>query len=242
VIDYTVFATVPVVDEPEGIVLLCVHEPDVDALCAGWSGKTVVTFQNGVRAEELAARHCDAIGGVWRTTCRLIEPGRAWFTRRGRVIVGRADPAADLRRAGFDVGVSEDFAADRWLKLFVNLTSAPNALVRRDDHRRPEFGALKAALLEEARAVFATAGITARSCDGRDASMEEEIERQRRIGRRERPVFNGIWRQLSRGRRPKELYHDTLLELSADAPRNASMLELLTKATEPECYTVEECA
>jgi len=244
----TVEARVPVVAEPEGTVLLCVHAPDVAGLCAGWPGRTVVTFQNGVRSEAVAARTCRVIGGVWRMTCTLTEPGRALFTRRGRVIVGRhpegEDPevlklAEDLRRAGFDVGVSARIAGDKWLKLFLNLTSAPHALVRHEDHARAEFGQLKAAILEEARDVFAKAGIAAVSCDGRDAGLDEEIERHRRGSGRARPVYNSTWRLLSRGRPLAERYHDTVVALG-HAPRNAAMLALLDRARKPECYTVDE--
>jgi 2-dehydropantoate 2-reductase len=209
-----------------------------------------VTWQNGVASEDAAARHCRVIGGVWRMTCTLLEPGRALFTRRGRVVVGRHPAgrdhevealAADLRAAGLDVGISERIAKDKWLKLCLNLTSAPHALIRKQDHGRPEFGAVKAALLEEARAILSAAGIEARSCDGRDAPLEEEIERHRAGGTRRRPVYNDTWRQLARGRRPKSLYHDTFVELAGDrAPRNAAMLELVRRAREPECYSVDE--
>jgi len=247
----TVVARVPVVERPEGTILLCVHAPEVAGLCARWPGETVVTWQNGVASEETAARHCRVIGGVWRMTCTLVEQGRALFTRRGRVVVGRHPQgrgdaevlalAADLRAAGLDVGVAERIAADKWLKLCLNLTSAPHALIRKPDHARPEFGALKAALLEEAREVLRAAGIEARSCDGRDASLEAEIEKHRAGGTRRRPVHNDTWRQLARGRRPKSLYHDTIVDLAGgEAPRNAAMLELVLRATEPECYSVDE--
>lgn len=237
---------VPVVEEPQGTILLCVHEPDVEGLCARWPGRTVATFQNGVRAEALAARHCRVIGAVWRTTCTLAGPGRARFTRRGRVVVGRHPSgidgethalAADLARAGLDVGVSEDIAADKWLKLLVNLASAPNALVRREDHGRPEFGEVKAAILAEGKKVLDAAGIGARSCDGRDPSAEEEAERQRRVPPRARPVFNSTWRQLERGLCPKELYHDVVVALARErgvpAPLNAAMLRLLRPPRPP---------
>jgi ketopantoate reductase len=170
----TVCARVPVVEEPEGTILLCVHAPDVAGPCARWPGRSVVTWQNGVASEETAARWCRVIGGVWRMTCTLLEPGHALFTRRGRVIVGRHPEgrdgeverlASDLRRAGLDVGVSLRIAADKWLKLCLNLTSAPHALIRKADHGRPEFGALKAALLEEARDVLRRPGPPARGGD-----------------------------------------------------------------------------
>jgi len=246
--DETLEAHVPVVAEPEGTILLCVHGPDVSDLCPRWPGRTVVTFPNGVKAEAAAARWCRVIGGVWRMTCTLMEPGRVVFTKRGRMVVGRypegTDPevealAKDLRRTGFDVGVSPRIQGDKWLKLFLNLASTSHAIVRREDHARPEFGRLKVAILEEARDVFTRAGIVAASGDGRDASIDEEIERHRKGGGRARPVFNSTWRQLSLGRRLKERYHDTVVALGP-APRNAAMLALLDRATGPECYTVDE--
>ena len=248
----TVVAQVPVVVEPEGTILLCVHAPDVPEVCVRWPGRSVVTWQNGVASEEKAAQWCRVIGGVWRMTCTLLEPGRALYTQRGRVVVGRHPRtegkdaevealAADLRAAGFDVGVSPRIAEDKWLKLCLNLTSAPHALIRKQDHGRPEFGALKAALLEEARDVLRAAGIEARSCDGHDLPLDDEIEKHRAGGTRRRPVFNDTWRQLAQGRRPKSLYHDTFVDLAAGgAPRNAAMLQLVVRATGPECYSVDE--
>jgi len=246
--DETVEVRVPVVTEPLGTILLCVHGPDVLDLCPRWPGRTVVTFPNGVKAEAAAARWCKVIGGVWRMTCTLQEPGRVTFTKRGRVVLGRYPEgvdaeveaiAKDIRRAGFDVGVSRRIQRDKWLKLFLNLASTAHAIVRGEDHGKPEFGRLKAAILEEARDVFRANGIVAESGDGRDASIDEEIERHRKGGGRKRPVYNSTWRQLSLGRRPKELYHDTVTALGP-APRNAAMLALLERATGPECYTVEE--
>jgi ketopantoate reductase len=251
--DETVRVRVPVTTDPEGTILLCVQEPEVENVCAAWPEREVVTFQNGVASEEVAARHCRVIGGVWRMTCTLVEPGRARFTRRGRVVIGRPPEgedsavraiASDLCAVGLDVGVSTRIGRDKWLKLFVNLTSAPNALVRPGDHDLPEFGALKAALLEEAREVFAAAHIEAASCDGRDASMEREIELQRAGGGRKRPIHNATWRRLSRGLPVVERFHDTLVRLAADhgreASRNASMLRLLERARGPECYGAAE--
>jgi ketopantoate reductase len=251
--DETVRARVPVTTDPEGTILLCVPEPEVERVCAAWPGREVVTFQNGISSEEAAARHCRVIGAVWRMTCTLVEPGRARFTRRGRVVVGRHPEgedavvhalASDLRAVGLDVAVSPRIRRDKWLKLFVNLTSAPNALVRRADHDLPEFGALKAALLEEAREVFAAAHIEAASCDGRDASMEREIDLQRGRGGRRAQVYNATWRRLSRGLPVVERFHDTLVSLAHAhghaAPRNAAMLRLLERASVPECYGAAE--
>jgi len=246
-------ATVPTVDEPEGTILLCVHEPDVPGLCARWPGRTVVTFQNGVASERAASRHCPVIGAVWRMTCTLVDPGHALFTRRGRVILGRWPAGVDeeverlgaaLRAARLEVGLSRDIQADKWLKLFINLTSGPNAVIRKAHHATPAFANVKRVLLEEALDVFAWAGIVARSCDGRDPEPEAELERQVRASGRTRPVYNATWRQLARGRRPSERYHETIVELGRrhgrPAPRNAAMQRLVDEAPGPECYGVAE--
>jgi len=238
----TVRARVRVVDEPEGVILLCVHETQVAELCAGWPGRTVVTFCNGVTAEKTAAQWCDVAGAVWRFTCELIEPGRARFTRRGRVIVERTDlPVADdLRRAGLDVGETDDIAADKWLKLCLNLASTPNALIRPEDHATAAFGEIKARLLEEARDVLARAGIRAAPGAG-DRTLDEEIEKHRQSGSgsSKRIVHNDTWRMLARKKSPEERYHETIAR-QGPAPRNRAMAKLLDEADGPECYTADE--
>ena len=82
----------------------------------------------------------------------------------------------------------------------------------------------------------------ARSCDGEDASPEEEIRRQSVAGARVRPVYNDTWRQLALGRRPQERYHRTIVELDENAVLNRRMAELLDRATRPECYSIDELA
>jgi len=162
--------------------------------------------------------------------------------------------AGALRAAGYDVGISQRIEQDRWLKLCVNLMSAPNALIRRDDHCTRSFVELKARLLEEARAVLAAAGIEARSCDGRDRSLAEEISYQRRaleLGANARPLplYNQVWSALRHGG-PLEAddYHRRILALAAahqvSAPLNARVLETLERcareASGPESVRVSE--
>ncbi len=253
--DETVRVSVRVAQQPEGVLLLCVHESQVAEVCERWPDRTFVTFSNGVGAEDAAARHGGVagrvMGGVWRMTCTLLSPGRALFTRRGRIVVGRwpggsgaqvEQVARDLGRAGFDVGVSSAIADDIWLKLLCNIGSTANALVPPAQHTDPRFGAIKAALVSEAWEALQRNGITARSCDGHDAGPEEEIERQRRTGPRARPVYNDTWRRLQRGLPPQERYHRIVADLRGEAPLNARMDEILISATEPESICVDDLA
>jgi 2-dehydropantoate 2-reductase len=254
--------------DTDRLLLICVRTSDAEALVPRLSelapGLAVVNVQNGVDGDALLARYFPrVIGAVWWQTCFRVEPGRVRFTGRTRVVVGlhpegsapEVDALAkDLRRAGFDVGVSPRIAEDRWLKLCVNLMSAPNALIRRADHESLPFVEVKARLLEEAREVLAASGIEARSCDGRDRSLEEEIRHQREsltrgTSARRLPLYNQVWSSL-RSDAPLEAdgYHRRILELAAShgipVPINARVLEKLTLAKAerrgPECYGAVE--
>jgi 2-dehydropantoate 2-reductase len=246
-----------------GPVLLCVRATETDAvaaeLAAAAPDAVVASLQNDVgNAELLAGRFARVIGGVYRQTCTRVAENQALALGWGRVVLGAwprgASPetdalAADLRAAGYDVGVSEHIGADQWLKLAINLMSAPNALVVRDDHGSQAFADLKLRLLEEARAAFAAGGIEASSCDGRDRSLEDEIRfvresHARGTSARRLPVYNQVWSAL-RGGGPLEAdrYHRRILTLAAEhgqqAPQNARLLEAVAEAWEkrrgPEC-------
>jgi 2-dehydropantoate 2-reductase len=244
-------------DENAGPVLLCVRTTETDslahALAAVAPHACVASVQNDVDNEEILARHFRrVIGVVWRQTCTRTSDTTVRALGRGRVIVG-AHPSADeatqesvaalaarLRRAEYDVGVSARIAEDKWLKLCINLMSAPNALVVPEDHATVDFVETKARLLEEARDVLAAAGIVARSCDGRDRGLDDEITFQRESlargqSARRLPVYNQIWSAL-RTRRSLEgdRYHRRIIELGArhgiPTPVNARVLELLQQA------------
>ena len=241
-------------------ILLCTRcdsvEAAVDRIAAVAPATPVVTFQNDVDNEARAARMLRrVIGGVWRETCTRLEDARVRYQldRPARAILGVhpggegtardsdvTEIAALLRSGDIDVGVSEDIAADKWLKLCVNLTSAPNALVRRDDHRSEAFSEIKIRLLEEARDALRAAGIHATSCDGRDRSINEEISHHRTAvvrGASSRPIplFNQVWSSLTHGT-PLEAdaYHRRVLALVQDhglaAPVNERVLEALLEA------------
>ena len=230
--------------------------------------RTVVTFQNDVVSEEAVGRHLGSvIGAVWRETCTRLADDRVRFQieKPGRAVLGRhpvgatSDPQLDalaelLRKGSIDVGISPRIADDKWLKLCVNLTSAPNALVRQEDHGSPAFVAIKVQLLEEARAALAAAGIIASSCDGRDRSLEAEIANHRESlergsSARSIPLYNQVWASLKGGAPPEaDAYHLRILELARAhnlaAPMNARVLERLQHAfatgSGPECLGAEE--
>jgi 2-dehydropantoate 2-reductase len=199
-------------------VWLCVRRPDTEALAnalaAASPAALPVNVQNGVDGDAILARRFPRVlGAVIRLPCTRVAPNRVRTLGAGRLIVG-AHPAgggadaeqaaAAARAAGFDAAVSPRIAEDRWLKLCVNLLSTPNALVRPGEHETRAFVEGKARLLEEARAVLAAAGIAARSCDGRDRSLDEEIAWQRGAlargdAARKLPLYNSVWQALRHG-------------------------------------------
>ncbi len=209
----------------------------------------VASFQNDLDNEAILAEHFPVvIGAPLRQTCTRTASNQARAIGGGRVVLGRHPSgggpellalSTQLRAAGYEVGISERIAEDRWLKLCVNLTSAPNALIRRPDHTTRAFVEIKARLLEEARDALASAGIAARSCDARDRSLDEEIEWQRASlargeSARRLPIYNQVWAALRHGG-PLEAdaYHRRILELAARAglaaPMNARVLEVLLR-------------
>lgn len=241
-------------------IFLCTRGDAVESACGDihqWAPSSpVVTFQNDVVCEEIAARTVErVIGGVWRETCTQISDHEVRFLtdRPGRAILGRYPSgthkevevlAARLERAGLRTGVSTQISEDKWLKLCVNLMSAPNALVVREDHDDASFVEVKVRLLQEARDVLSAAQIRSSSCDGKDRSLDEEIEYQRNAlatGNSARPIplYNQVWRALRKGSSLEaDAYHQRILDLGAqhgvEAPANRRTLEVLLRAARDE--------
>lgn len=239
----------------EDPVLICTRSDAVEDVCRSLvpeKGAGVVTFQNDVVSEEAAsAVIAPVFGGVWRETCTRVDENRVrfLFDRPGRAILGLhpkgKSPAATrlaavFETAGIRTGVSDEIGRDKWLKLCVNLMSAPNALIRRADHTSRSFAEVKIRLLEEARAVLAAAGIETGSCDGRDRSLDEEIEFQRRAraegsGARAIPLYNQVWAALRHGGHLEaDGYHQRIIDLGREydvaVPVNQRVLEALRAA------------
>jgi 2-dehydropantoate 2-reductase len=214
-------------------VLACVRGPQTEAAAAAIGatspGARIANIQNGIDGDAIfAGRFASVVGVVIRQGCTRVAADRVRAIAAGRIVVGRVPAGVDaevesiaalLRDAGYDVGVSARIAEDRWLKLCINLMSTPNALVRPAAHDEPAFAIGKARLLEEARGVLRAAGIAARSCDGRDASLDDEIARLRSGsggGARRIPIYNSLWQALRRGA-PLEAdgFHRVVIELGA---------------------------
>ncbi len=251
-----------------GPILLCVRTQQTQAVAKrlGDLGLRcpVAVVQNGLIGQRMIeAVHPTVLGAVYRQTCTRRSPNSVVTAGAGRMIIGGSDPsgkhaavtlAKQLAGAGYDVGVSDEIEHDKWLKLCINLMSAPNALIRREDHESAAFVEIKTTLLEEALTATRAAGLVVASCDGRDRSLEEEIVFQRGAlergtSRRSLPLYNQVWSALHRGD-PVEAdgYHRQILELSlaqaVPAPMNAKVLAALERAADrgfpPESYSADE--
>ncbi|MEE9269176.1 MAG: 2-dehydropantoate 2-reductase [Candidatus Krumholzibacteria bacterium] len=216
------------------------------------SDTPVVSFQNGIANEEIiAARFNNVFGAVCRMTCSFLQPGHVSFRKSGRLILGKhpkgADPFARklgkiLTGAGFEVSVSASIMCDKWLKLVANLQSAFHATIDNRDHESLEFMNLKVGILEEAREVLRADKIKARSCDGRDFSVDEIIQelRKPRAGKAVSSVRvnNSTWQNLYLKREHVEnrFFHEPIIELGRKygiaTPYNQTVLELVTRCGE----------
>ncbi len=247
--------------------LLCVRSTDTESmartLAEAAPGSSVASIQNDIDNERILARHFERVVGVayWQT-CTLKDPNSVTALGNGRIVLGVHRGAAEaatheianaFARADYGVEVSPSIEADKWLKLCINLMSAPNALVRRDDHSTDAFVESKARLLEEARAALAAAGIATRAASGA-RSLDEEIVFQREAlargtSARRLPLYNQAWAALKRGTGLEaDRYHKRIIELATrfgtPAPINRRVLELLERAhaegSGPECVEASE--
>jgi 2-dehydropantoate 2-reductase len=234
---------------PEDAVLcITVQNPDLEAAliqAAPLAEHTVITWQNGIRAEERAASHFPhLIGGVVRCTATVLAPGEVRLRAPGSLIVGRwprgvdaevASIAGDLKAAGFTVAVSPEIQADKALKLLVNVISGPAVLLERTG-KEPLLALLQTRLLEEALAVFDAAGIEARPASGLGETPEALLAHFRSGGSAPDTsggVYNSTWQNL-RHRRPRlenDAYQGEIVRLGArfgvPAPVNARVLAVL---------------
>jgi 2-dehydropantoate 2-reductase len=232
-------------------VVLGVKSQDIpsamDALSSAISAEVpVVCIQNGVSAERATSeRFPHVYGAVIRMTCSMVQPGHVSFQAGGRIVVGKYPRGADafarsfagiVTAAGFDAVVTKDLMADRWLKVAVNVQSVFHAVIDARDHDTNEFHALKAGIIEETHSVLKQAKIRARSCDGRDPSLEDMIETLQRPSTRRTEhgvkLRNSVWQDLYLKRRSveAEFIHGPVIALGEEygvaTPYNRAALEL----------------
>lgn len=138
-------------------------------------GGFALTLQNGIGNIETLSEVLGAervLGGSTMCSFRVEGPGRVRQTHAGPTTIGELDGrrserveavAAMLRRAGYEVAVSEDIAAVVWTKLMVNLSINPISAIT--GLRTGEFARVEATdrfqdrLLDEAFAVVRAKGI-----------------------------------------------------------------------------------
>ena len=232
-------------------ILLTVKSYDIAAAVDELSGivpvdTPVVCFQNGMVSEKVAAaKFAHVYGGVCRMTCSMVQPGHASFRAPGRVVVGAWPRGSDnlsralalaFREAAFDAASSRTIESDLWLKLALNTQTVVHAVVDARDHDSNEFQSLNVSLLEETRRVYKAAKVRAKSCDGRDPSIEEMVAELRRPRARRSEhgvkVHNSLWQDLylKRPRIESEYIHGPIIELGAAhgvaTPYNAAMLQV----------------
>lgn len=212
----------------------------------------VVSFQNGIGNEARIAAHCERVyGGVCWMTCSFLHSGQVSLRRIGRLVVGKFPKGSDafvrklgavLEEAGFEVSLSRSIQCDKWLKLVVNLQSAWHAVIDPRDHDTMEFLDLKVGVLEEAKRVLKADKTHAKSCDGRDLSIDELIAD---LKRPQAPraasavrVHNSTWQNLYLKRDSLEngFFHNPIIERARThdvaVPYNEVALDVVTRCHE----------
>jgi 2-dehydropantoate 2-reductase len=131
--------------EPAETVFLGMKTPDVPAgieqIEETAPGATVVTLQNGVRADDMAAAElgrAQVVGGVVILAAEFLDPGRVTITRPEPVLFGnpwggvtdQAEHVAGLfeRNRRIPIHLHDDLRGARWTKLILNLNNAVPAV------------------------------------------------------------------------------------------------------------------
>lgn len=162
--------------EPD-LALLSVKTQDVTAALSEHRGHLdgvpLVTLQNGVRSDGLAAAALprnEIVSAVVMVTATYLEPGRVTLVERGHLVVGRpngprdalTDRVAAVLDPAVPTRVSDNVAGAHWLKLLMNLNNALPALTGRslqDLSEDPFLRRLAIRLMREGLRVVDRAGI-----------------------------------------------------------------------------------
>jgi 2-dehydropantoate 2-reductase len=224
--------------------------PALPAARAAFGNATAVTWQNGLRAEPEAAPYFpDLVGGIVRATSTMLVPGDVRIRTPGILVLGRwprsrppgDDPVLDrihlhLVAAGFDAVVSPHIAADKGLKLLVNLFSGVSPLVAADGGPMPAAARLERNVVIEGARILKAAGIPFHPAGGRGddvTTMLANLAGRSVRHRTEDGVHNSTWQNLHHaGRRLENDFMNGEIvalagRLGRAAPWNGRLLELL---------------
>jgi 2-dehydropantoate 2-reductase len=166
---------------PDLMVLAVKTQDVVSALrehaAAGLPETLVVTAQNGVRSDELAASVVAPfrlVGAVVLMHATYLEPGQVTVLHRGGLVVGRptgprdsqVETVAQVLNEALPTLVSDNVAGARWLKLIINLNNALPALANRsvrEVYGDAPLARLAVQLMREGLRVVGRAGIALES-------------------------------------------------------------------------------
>ncbi len=170
-------AAAEVLDFRPDLALLAVKTQDVLGALRGnlafLAGVPLVTLQNGVRSDELAASLLPAqqiVGGVVSTLAIYLNPGSVTLGYPGPLVIGRpggprdaqVEAVAGVLGQAVPTRVTDNVRGARWLKLIVNLNNALPAatnLAMTEVYADPFLRRLAVMMMREGLRVAARAGI-----------------------------------------------------------------------------------
>lgn len=247
----------PIEPRRDDRILITLKAQQTDKELAGLAARfstaiPVVSFQNGVRNEELlTTRFSRVYGGLVDFSGTFLEPGLVHHTRGNILALGLFPEgmdetgetiAQDLEQAGFQVDRSRRIMELKWWKLVINTTNALLAILDcwvQKGHSHPDYYPLVADVMEESLQVLNAAGIKTQSPAG-VPPLPEMIERMRKGEMAvewelpyEQRTYPSTWQdlKLKRGSSEADLFNGEIVKLAQQrgiqAPRNSCLLKIL---------------
>lgn len=181
---------------PDDVAFLCVKSYDTEAAVsqlrnAASQDLPVFAFQNGVRNEEIAAKHFLNVCGVMVLYSGThIMPGAVIHTQLKKLAMGAYPSgvndtvkavAVAFERTTFDVSLTESIMQAKWTKLLMNLNNATFGLIGisgQEGQNLAEVRHWMADVIEEGLKVVRAAGIECSAVEGQ-STPEDIIDRLR---------------------------------------------------------------
>ena len=160
------------------VVMLCVKTFDMEGALGELQAAAprevpIFSCQNGVRNDEMAARHFSDVNGLMLLhSCTFLTPGTVYLTVPHLVVVGSYPSGAReaavrvkeaLEKTPLEVSLTESLMSARWNKLIVNLNNATFGVIGlavQEGQRDIEVRRLMADVMEEGVKVLQAAGIS----------------------------------------------------------------------------------